>query len=699
MIMNYFKSILIILSLFGVNVYAQTDSINKIRVLARAKQNEIILRWAPTNPLAWQMANKYGYTVERVTMTKKNKLIKDRSLKNLSDSPIKPYTEDQWEKIVKDEKGNIDKNAAVAVQAIFGKSFTVTDDNSKNITKVFKKAEENERRFTFALFAADQSLKVAKAMGLLYNDKDVAVGEKYLYRIYANVPKAIMTIDTGYVYTGLADNSELPRPLDFSADFGDQYVTLSWNREFFEKVFSNYIMERSDNGKDFYPLDELPFINTAPDNKPNPRLMYRMDSIADKNLTYYYRLRGRNIFEEFGPWSDTVSGQAVSVFKYKPAILTPEVIENKKVKIKWEFPAEYIGNIEYFSVYRSNKSDGQFMAIKENLGTDTRSYMDEKPMPVNYYMIKAYDKNKNSGASFPALAQLVDSIPPAKPELPKASVDTLGNVTLTWKKGKDEDIFGYRIFRSNFKNSEFGQITSEPVKGTAYNDKIRLDNLSKEIYYKIAVIDYNFNQSELSDAVLLIKPDRVPPVPPLIKSVKSTSKGVILEWINSPSKDVVKYELSRKEKDKDNWEIASIFNIKDNKNATIDSLIQSDILYEYKLLAVDSAGNKSTNAKTVFGKKISSGIRPSIVKIKTEKDTNKKQIILLWIYVQKDIDHFIIYRGTGENPISYYKMVKKDLNQFIDNELQINTSYKYKIKAIFSDGSESEFSKEILVRF
>jgi len=48
---------------------SQTEEPNyKIQVLAKVSDTEIVLRWAPDNPIAWHYANKYGYTIERHTL-------------------------------------------------------------------------------------------------------------------------------------------------------------------------------------------------------------------------------------------------------------------------------------------------------------------------------------------------------------------------------------------------------------------------------------------------------------------------------------------------------------------------------------------------------------------------------------------------------------------------------------------------------
>ena len=691
---------LIILSiLFATVAVAQNDSLPEIKVIGRALKDKVLLRWAPTTPLSWQIINKYGYTIERVTMTKNNKLIENRKLQQLTASPLKPWPEAQWESIAYDKNGEVNKYVAIAAQAIFGDSFELTEDYSNDITKVIAKSQENEKRFTFALFSADQSLKVAEAMGLHYVDNKVVEDEKYLYRIYANVPSEVMALDTGFIYIGPPDYAELPRPYELHGDFEEKMVTLTWNRELFEQIYSNYEVQRSDNSKDFFTIDDLPFINTAPMDKPYPRLMYRMDSLPENNLTYYYRIRGRTPFDEWGPWSDTISGQSKVSLKFKPMIREANVIDNKEVELKWEFPDEHNQDIEYFTLLRANKANGNYTELAGNLNPSFRTFTDKKPDVSNYYIVRAFNSSKEASSSFPYFAQLVDSFPPAPPTGLKAMIDTTGLVTLSWKRGPEEDILGYRIFRSNFASEEFGQMTKSPVNDTVYSETIKLKNLSRKIYYKIAVIDKNFNQSEFSDVVLLLKPDIMPPTSPLFKAPKSKKEGAQLEWINSSSKDVVKHVLYRRKANDKNWTTVAVFPLTDSVQLFIDKQITPKLLYEYTMLAVDSSNNESNPCKSVFVRKIDTGVRPAIEEIKTSVDEVNKQIEIRWEYPYENVKNYIVYRGKGEDPIRYYQFAPGDKFKFIDKKVIINTEYKYRIKARFTDGSESAFSEEVLVEF
>ena len=65
--------------------------------------------------------------------------------------------------------------------------------------------------------------------------------------------------------------------------------------------------------------------------------------------------------------------------------------------------------------------------------------------------MEAKAKQGVSTTSYPTLIQAIDSIPPAVPTGLRAEVDSLGTVHLSWQSGKDEDLYGYRLYRGEIK--------------------------------------------------------------------------------------------------------------------------------------------------------------------------------------------------------------------------------------------------------
>jgi len=204
---------LVIAMVFGCCLFFQShgqqDSLRvaepQIVAMARPQQDgKIKLRWAVTTPQAWRKLNEYGYELRRYTITRNNTALPTPIEKSFG--IFKPKSLEEWIPYV--EKND---NAAVMAQSIFGEGFDV--EGMDELSAIINLAEEQEQRFTWGLYAADQDYEVAKMAGLGYVDTQVEANEKYVYKITSLVPETVMGIKEGGVFTGLQDYEELPKPL------------------------------------------------------------------------------------------------------------------------------------------------------------------------------------------------------------------------------------------------------------------------------------------------------------------------------------------------------------------------------------------------------------------------------------------------------------------------------------------------------
>ncbi|HEY8402873.1 MAG TPA: hypothetical protein VIK89_16520, partial [Cytophagaceae bacterium] len=434
----------------------------EIKIVARSYGDSITLRWATTTPASWSLCNKNGFIIERYQITKNGKPVKNSlPLKTvLTSEPIKPWPLQEWSSLVQENS-----NAAIAAQAIYGNSFLVEDQQQGGM-HMLNKAQELESRFSFALFAADQSLKVAEASGLKFTDKNVAKGETYVYKVYS--PNATtFTIDTGTVVIGTNENYPLPKPMGLKAEFSDKTVLLSWNKTYFENIYSTYIIERSsDNGITFQQVNGLPIANVASSIKRSSENFYRIDSLPENNKKYLYRVRGITIFEEISAPSEAIEGMGISL----PEYITPTIssVKNEKdgsIVLYWQYPQEYNHKLKEFEILRSDKANGDYTVIGSTPSIG-RNFRDSKPNRVNYYILRAKGVENNSLMSFPALGQLIDSIPPEKPTGIIAEISSSGVLNLKWKKGKDEDLLGYKVYMANHKEEEFTLLSKNIIQDT-----------------------------------------------------------------------------------------------------------------------------------------------------------------------------------------------------------------------------------------
>ena len=672
------KSLLLIGLVIGpwLQSLAQAELSAEVKVIASATEQSIRLRWAPTTPVAWQLLNKYGYTVERYTIARNGELLPTPEKLVLVDQPQKPNPLADWE-------GMIDANdyAAIAAQAIYGETFELTEDYNADIMQVVQLAREQEQRFSFALFAADQSFEVAQMMGLAFIDHTPRKNERYLYRVYSAVPAEVEEIKTGFVYIGLQDYAPLPPVYDVQAIFGDKAAMVSWERQNFDGTYTAYLVEKSTDGKTYRSITNQPIINTAQGEEYRTRRAYKMDSLASNGQTVYYRVRGITAFGEISPPSDSVAGSGFIPLAASPKF-TKWDTDNVTVHLAWDFPPQEVLPIEGFSVERSAMEAGPYEVV-ENLSPTARSFNDPQPRATNYYRIVAYREYARE-PSFPVLVQLADSIPPAVPSALKGEVDTVGVVRLAWNANREPDLLGYRVYRSNFRGSEFSQVTREPVSLAQFVDTIAVKTLTEDVYYQITSVDIRFNESDPTDAVLLSRPDVVPPTPPVFSEVKSTETGVSLIYQPSPSSDVVEYVVYRKGPQDAGW-VRLGTQSPEARGTYLDTKAEPNVRYGYTITAWDEAGLESAPAKPVMGSFVQTTASVSPTGLKVSADREAKQVLLSWQF-SGAAQAFKIYRKQGDGTLTLYRTIGGDQRQFEDENLQLSTTYQYGVQAELPGG-------------
>lgn len=666
-------------------LYAQEDDINSyaIYMISRATHDSILLRWAPVNYDSWKLGINNGYFVERFTLYKDDKPYPDRTPVKLNDAPLKPISLDAWEKM--SEKNDY---AGIAAQAIYGEDFEIEADGESTVISMFNRATEQQNRYSFAMFAADYSADVAKGMGLMFVDRNVILGEKYLYIVYFANTDTLM-VDTAFTFTGPDETKPLHKPYITQIVGGNKLATLEWQSPAGRSGYTSFDVQRSDDdGKTFRTLNTSPLVNTYEDERFS-ELSFYIDTLPVNNKKYVYRVRGINPFGEKGPFSDTVSVQGKDRIGEMPHISKHETtIEG--VVIEWEFGKKYEKLIQGFKVMRSIKSDRDFQPVSEMLQKDCRTFIDSEPISTAYYKVHAIGKNNELAPSFPVMVQLVDSIPPAAPARLEASIDTTGRVFLHWKPNTEEDIYGYRIYRANSAGDEFSQLTVEPVPDTFYLDQVKIKTLTKKVYYRVMAIDQRQNYSAFSDILEVSRPDVIPPVPPVIKNVYSSEKGVCLEWVPSSSDDVISQVILRKSKN-NIWE--EIYKVMDTVTSYCDSTAKAGEIYEYTLAAYDETGLQSKIEQVVSGKKKEKG---KSIELNCKVNRTGHHIRLTWNPVMNE-GKYIIYRGiNGASPMTYVVLEPAN-NEYIDEKITPQQTYSYIIKHI--GGKSLEISNQVTVKF
>ncbi|MFZ5973068.1 MAG: hypothetical protein ACOYXA_15885 [Bacteroidota bacterium] len=676
-----------ILLAMAIPARAQVDSLEyALKVLARTTPDSIVLRWAPTQAQQWLDANRAGYYIERYTLLRDGKLLEQPERKLLTPAPLRPLPLDAWEPLVK-----TDRYAAIAAQALYGATFELANP-SPGVFDIVNKARENDQRHGFALFSADLSPAVARALALRFTDKQVTKGEKYLYRLI--VVRGAPDYDSlrGSVFVE-PELQELPKPIDLMADFKGTVVELRWEVSLFRGTYTAYRVERADNGRAFQPLSDQPLVSVTL-RPSDPRYFYYTDTIA-ANQRYAYQVRGLTAFGEWGPPSDPVEGTSLPDVTDFPHLTRYESTDNRTIELAWEFDSTLHSAIKGFDVVRSTLPTRPFTSVAQALlPPEARTFTDPSPAYVNYYKVIAVGHNGREYPSMVHHAALVDSIPPVAPVGLKGDISPQGVVTLSWTPNTESDIYGYRIYRGNILKEEFSQITREPINQIPFYDTVNVKTLNKNIHYQVMAIDRVQNYSKLSAVLTLPLPDQVPPVAPVFLSPKATKEGALLRWTPGGSQDVSHYDLYRRVGGTQWLKISSQPHTADSVFTALDNQLAEGKSEVYTVVAVDSAGLESPPAEPVRAGRQVEKIKPA-VEVKGSADRDNKRIVLTWNYNEPSVIGYQVYRAREGEPIRLLATVQQ--STFEDKQMLINTRYTYQVVAVFQSGARSAWNKGFVI--
>ncbi|KAA2238710.1 hypothetical protein F0L74_21060 [Chitinophaga agrisoli] len=656
---------------------------------AQPDKRTIRLRWSPASYVAWEMGNKYGYTVERFTIAANGQLIEQPKPVLLTPRPLAPYTLFQMETAAQQEP-----RIAVVAEMLYGDKVEKIRPE-EGIGAWFENQNQLNWRMAMALLSCDMSIDVAKSAGLYLEDHNVKRGERYVYRIALAKQPANLVIDTAIVAASLDEPTRLVRPQELAIVCADRTATLGWLTSYSKQLYTAYTIERATDGKNFRPVTPLPILPTGPDAAG---FSYYQDSLPDNETKYSYRVRGITPFGDNGPWSQTVEGTGVTDVADRPIVDTIIVKDNKQITLRWQLPGKLSKQLSQVMVTRADNSKGPFLPIA-TFKTPVYEFVDEKPQGTNYYRIKGVTKNGKTIYSFPYFAQIIDTIPPAMPTGLAGKIDSLGIVTLQWAQNREKDLQGYRVFRANSAKEEFIEVTRDIMPQPQFTDTVTLHTLTSKVYYRIIAVDKNYNTSDYTAFLEIKRPDTIAPSAPLITNAfrSDSLRAIVLQWRNSASTDVVKYTLYRINTKDSTRGLAAAWDSTNKREAFADTAVQLGNTYYYELSAWDGAGNQ---ARELSGDVwFETGKRAAITDWKATVNDRKHQVLLSWRHTLQDVKQYRIYRAKNNEPFTLYATQNEGPHEWADEEVHLGNIYRYRITAVLKGDVKTEMSRVLEVKF
>ncbi|MEJ5995973.1 hypothetical protein WG904_16215 [Pedobacter sp. Du54] len=683
---------LFLLLLASFSSFAQIEGAKtKIAAIGRfTTANGIELRWIPDHKTILRLGFNHSYTLQR----------KEAGANKFEDiATVKASDQATWNSLIATEKNLATKdNMEIAMEFLFaGKD---NEQKALNLDAGIAdlKEQKSKEDMIYSLFVLTtiKDGKVAKALGLSYIDNAVKLGQTYAYQIKLNANSTVYEIENANITVkAVADANRYKNEVLVFA--GDTKLSFAWpvNPE-----IAGYFVERAAEGEtQFKPLNTVPIYDSKGagfEGKTN-------GTFDDDSLTNYkwyrYRFYGLTSFGEKVLFAEAKGMPKDLTPPDAPILKQLKHVKPKEIRIGWDIYGNKT-DLKGFMVARSSKDSGDFKLLHQKLLANTiRSFVDTdfNLEENNYYVVYALDTAGNISASYPGYVALVDTIPPSKPEIVSAIVDSLGVVTLTIKKGKEKDLKGYRIYKSNSAEHELSviqesfrkdKLDSNAVK-LVFTDTVSLNSLTPKTYYQVKALDFNYNQSIYSDVIAVKRPDTIPPITPVFTNVIVKEKQIELYFAPSESLDVKEQLIYRKTNLNNNWEV--VFKLSPLQKKVIDTAVKTNITYYYSIRAVDQSKLYSKYANPVYGKPFDGGIRPPVTNINS--NIINKEVELKWTYPQlKKEVFFVIYKKNAKGELQQYARVTD--KKFTDKNMGKENIYA--IKVLTEDGGQSPLSEFII---
>lgn len=656
----------------------QPPTSTDLQVVARVYPDSIVLRWAPPSPELWRKYGTIGYVVERAELDTLTSL--DASAyRTLVQSPLRAWTLAEW----RERADTTNKYAAIAVQCLHGRLHIPTAVDGGQGNPLADARDEFRNRYGFALFAADMDAVAARGLGLRFADASAEKDKKYIYRISPMRRDSIYPLEAAYIVVDSKEPHALPPVIMQRMEEKENSVKVMWRNPYVFTYSAFNVYRREKAGGRSAKLNSSPVIAASRNEISDDYSIWFTDTTCGMYTRYEYFVRGIDAFGEEGPMSMPTPGMGRDVTPPpSPVIIEVIPVTRTAARIKWQL--EETDDLRGFVVMRSGKPDGPWSVRGSGqIGNRERMFIDDSIFQgLTYYAVLAIDTAGNMSGYNPKALDVHDTLPPAAPSHVTYSVSKDGVVTLKWKANSEEDMLGYRILRSDDISHEFTQLTNQVYTDTVYQDTIEISTLRRQLLYQIAALDNRFFESELT--VIVVKlPDVVPPSPPILTDVRPDADAIFVMWQASASADVAFTLVER-------WHAASADTggwITVARSAALtmfeDRMVTSGELYEYRVRAVDSAGNLSAPSAALQTRPLhpdTGGVTCSLQEVEFRTDSNA--IVLSWNtlgYVAPE-GWFIIYRRHNNGVLAPYNSVPATSTSFRDINLIGPGRYYYAVR-------------------
>jgi fibronectin type 3 domain-containing protein len=309
--------------------------------------------------------------------------------------------------------------------------------------------------------------------------------------------------------------------------------------------------------------------------------------------------------------------------------------------------------IKTYLVSRSASESGPFHEVKElrsSKGKEVLSFRD-KAVEVGRSYLYRYRVATTSGFVSP-FSGTTEAGCAAAPPVPMGFVvtgDKVREVELTWEKSPDQDVDGYKIYRSLRADGDYAPIGMVKSRNTTrYADKGDTGNPLSDgttYFYKITAYYPSGAESAMCQTASTITKGR-PSVPTRLRAESDLIREVPLSWASNPEPEIKGYRVYRSESEKEPYQLIGEVQGK-TKQAFVDTEGLTDKKsYYYRIAAFNVADVEGDPTPPVCATTRGAPLVPQDL---AARDGMVKSVSLEWAPPEDpEVKGYVVYRALSE---------------------------------------------------
>ena len=529
----------------------------------------------------------------------------------------------------------------------------------------------------------------ARALGILWTDKNLKAGVSYSYRVLALDGGKETEVGTASATPG--PTPALPSVKKLEVVLEPNVTELQWNDADGKSsaVVAYQVLRAEGAAGKLEKLEPSPHFPSSYDDEGKARayLSFRDQGVKLDTL-YRYAVKSVDIFGRESALSPEIQVDTRNARSpYIPALQTLTA-GNKNVDLTWKAVSD--NRVVNIVVLRGASLKAGLEPIA-TLNANAEHYLDSQVIPGKNYVYALALKLSSGTLSPRGSAQSVRAVNRTAPSSPSSLTVTSkeDQLELSWKGGGESDLMGYYVLRAERKNapiSDYVFLEPDPIAKLSYTDKVPA-GVQRKFFYRVIAVNTSNVRSNPTDAVQASLIDKTPPPAPTLLEASGLDGAIGLRFSTPRAQDLKQLEIFRADSQ---GKTVLVKAIAPDTLAFVDRSVVPNVTYAYALTAVDTSGNRSDVSNYITARAFQTGAPDAPSGLKAT--SSKASVTLEWDALPTGV-FAVIYRLDGTRLVQITEALEGTRFAVLGTAGQT-----FVVKAINLSGTLSEASDKVRVK-